>query len=161
MAEALISIPGASKYYKGSVVSYVNEIKESLLGVDHDLLIEKGAVSEEVAIEMVKGACKALNTTYAISITGFAVPGGDRRADGQRLCGHLPCTAGVWFSGPADRRGTDALVSFDHPGHDGGHARAHAEKSNGIKRHRLTSLSEPVRFVPGTAIDFLPSTIVC
>lgn len=59
VAEAIISIPGASKYYKGSVVSYVNEIKESLLGVDHDLLIEKGAVSEEVAIEMVKGACKS------------------------------------------------------------------------------------------------------
>lgn len=80
VAEAIISIPGASKYYKGSVVSYVNEIKESLLGVDHELLIEKGAVSEEVAIEMVKGACKALNTTYAISITGFAGPGGGDQA---------------------------------------------------------------------------------
>ena len=88
VAEAIISIPGASKYYKGSVVSYVNEIKESLLGVDHELLIEKGAVSEEVAIEMVKGACKVLNTTYAISITGFAGPGGgDRHRAGSGPAG--------------------------------------------------------------------------
>ena len=74
VAEAVMSIPGASKYYKGSVVAYVNEIKESLLGVSHQLLEEKGAVSEDVAIEMVKGACKTLNTNYAISVTGFAGP---------------------------------------------------------------------------------------
>ncbi|MBO5001494.1 MAG: CinA family protein, partial [Prevotella sp.] len=48
VAEAVMSIPGASKYYKGSVVAYVNEIKESLLGVSHQLLEEKGAVSEDV-----------------------------------------------------------------------------------------------------------------
>lgn len=74
IAEAIISTPGASKYYKGSVVSYVNEIKESLLGIEHELLEEKGAVCEEVAIEMVKGACKTLNTNYAISVTGYAGP---------------------------------------------------------------------------------------
>lgn len=77
VAEAIIAIPGASKYYKGSIVSYVNEIKENLLGVSHELLEEKGAVSEEVAIEMVKGACKTLNTNYAISVTGVAGPTSD------------------------------------------------------------------------------------
>ncbi|MBR1389473.1 MAG: CinA family protein [Prevotella sp.] len=76
IAEAIISVPGASKYFKGGIISYVNEIKENLLGVDHQLLEEKTAVCEEVAIEMVKGACKALNTDYAISATGFAGPGG-------------------------------------------------------------------------------------
>ena len=76
IAEALISVPGASKYFKGGIISYVNEIKENLLGVDHQLLEEKTAVCEEVAIEMVKGACKALNTDYAISATGLAGPTG-------------------------------------------------------------------------------------
>ena len=76
IAEAIISVPGASKYFKGGIISYVNEIKENLLGVNHQLLEEKTAVCEEVAIAMVKGACKALNTDYAISATGLAGPTG-------------------------------------------------------------------------------------
>ena len=76
IAEAIISVPGASKYFKGGIISYTNEIKEALLGVDHDLLEEKTAVCEEVAIEMVKGACRALNTDYAMSATGIAGPSG-------------------------------------------------------------------------------------
>ena len=76
IAEAIISVPGASKYFKGGIVSCVDEIKESLLGVDHLLSEEKTAVCEEVAIAMVKGACKALNTNYAIAATGFAGPTG-------------------------------------------------------------------------------------
>ena len=76
IGEAMIAVPGASKYLKGGIISYVNEVKESLLGVDHQLLEEKTAVCEEVAIAMVKGACKALNTDYAISATGIAGPGG-------------------------------------------------------------------------------------
>ena len=59
IAEAIISVPGASKYFKGGIISYV-----------------KTAVCEEVAIAMVKGACKALNTNYAIAATGFAGPTG-------------------------------------------------------------------------------------
>ena len=76
IAEAIIAVPGASKYFKGGIISYVDEIQESLLGVDHQVLEEKTAVCEEVAIAMVKGACKALNTNYAISATGFAGPTG-------------------------------------------------------------------------------------
>ena len=76
IAEAIIAVPGASKYFKGGVISYVNEIKESLLGVSAQVLEEKTAVCEEVAIQMVKGACKTLNTDYAISATGFAGPTG-------------------------------------------------------------------------------------
>ena len=76
IAEAIIAVPGASKYFKGGIISYVNEIKESLLGVSAEVLEEKTAVCEEGAIQMVKGACKALNTDYAISATGFAGPTG-------------------------------------------------------------------------------------
>ncbi len=76
IAEAIIAVPGASKYFKGGIISYVNEIKERLLGVSHEVLEEKTAVCEEVAIAMVKGACKALQTDYAISATGVAGPSG-------------------------------------------------------------------------------------
>ncbi len=76
IAEAMMAVPGASKYFKGGIICYVNEVKENLLGVSHELLEEKTAVCEEVAIEMVKGACKALNTDYAIAATGIAGPSG-------------------------------------------------------------------------------------
>ena len=76
IAEAIISVPGASKYFKGGIISYVNEVKENLLGVSHQTLEEQTAVCEEVAIQMVVGACKALNTDYAISATGVAGPTG-------------------------------------------------------------------------------------
>ena len=76
IAEAIIATPGASEYFKGAIISYTNEIKEKLLHVDHDLLEEKTAVCEEVAIAMVKGACQSLNVDYAIAVTGIAGPGG-------------------------------------------------------------------------------------
>lgn len=76
IAEAIISMPGASKYFKGGIISYVNEVKESLLGVSHDILMEKTAVCEDVAVSMVKGACKTLCTDYASAATGIAGPSG-------------------------------------------------------------------------------------
>lgn len=76
IAEAIISVPGASQYFKGGVVSYTNEVKENLLHVSAQVLAEQTAVCEEVAREMVIGACDALNCDYAISATGVAGPGG-------------------------------------------------------------------------------------
>ncbi len=76
IAEAIISVPGASNYFKGGIISYTDEIKERILNVSHDVLQEKTAVSEEVAVEMVKGACCALDVDYAIAATGVAGPGG-------------------------------------------------------------------------------------
>jgi len=76
IAEAIIAVPGASKYFKGGIISYVDEIKESLLAVSPEVLAEKTAVCEEVAKQMVIGACKTLNTDYAIAATGFAGPSG-------------------------------------------------------------------------------------
>lgn len=76
IAESIVASPGSSNYFKGSIVSYVDEIKVRLLGVDPKLIEEKTAVCEEVAIAMVKGACKTLNTDFAISATGIAGPGG-------------------------------------------------------------------------------------
>ena len=76
VAETIMSVPGSSNYYKGSVIAYSNEVKENILGVDAQLIEEKTAVSEEVAVAMVKGACKALNVTYSIVTTGIAGPAG-------------------------------------------------------------------------------------
>jgi nicotinamide-nucleotide amidase len=76
IAEAIIAVPGASKYFKGGIISYVDEVKQSLLNVDAQVLEEKTAVCEEVACQMVVGACKTLNTNYAIAATGYAGPGG-------------------------------------------------------------------------------------
>ena len=76
IAESLIAVPGASTYFKGGVISYTNEIKEHLLGVDHQLLEEQTAVCEDVAKAMVKGAIKTLGVDFAIASTGTAGPGG-------------------------------------------------------------------------------------
>ena len=76
IAEAIIAVPGASKYFKGGIICYVNEVKEGLLGVSHETLEEKTAVCEEVAIQMVEGACRTLRTDYAVAATGVAGPGG-------------------------------------------------------------------------------------
>ena len=76
VAEAIITVPGSSVYFKGGIISYTNETKEKLLGVSHELLEEKTAVCEEVAKAMVQGAIKAMDTTYAIAVSGIAGPGG-------------------------------------------------------------------------------------
>ena len=76
IAEAIIAIPGASKYFQGGIVSYVDEVKENLLGVNHDVIEEQTAVCEEVARQMVVGACRSLNTDFAIAATGYAGPTG-------------------------------------------------------------------------------------
>lgn len=76
IAEAIMAVPGASKYYKGGIVAYTYEVKEKLLGVDPEVLREKTAVCEEVAIAMVEGACKTLSTDYAVASTGIAGPAG-------------------------------------------------------------------------------------
>ena len=76
VAQAIIAAPGASMYFKGGIVSYTNEVKVNLLNVPAELIEEKTAVCEEVAVAMVKGVIKALDTNYGVAITGIAGPGG-------------------------------------------------------------------------------------
>lgn len=76
IAEAIISVPGASNYFKGGIISYTNEVKENVLGVSHEVLEEQTAVCEEVAREMVLGTIKVLNVDFAVSATGVAGPTG-------------------------------------------------------------------------------------
>lgn len=74
---ALTAVPGASNVYKGGIISYCNEIKHRLLGVEENLLEKYGAVSAPVAEAMAAGARAALGTDMAVSVTGLAGPGGD------------------------------------------------------------------------------------
>ena len=76
IAEAIIAVPGASSYFKGSIVSYTNDIKEKLLHVDCQVLEEQTAVCEDVAKAMVRGAIQAMDVDFAVSATGVAGPGG-------------------------------------------------------------------------------------
>ena len=83
---ALLTHPaGASRYYLGGVISYANDVKKGLLGVKNGTLAAVGAVSEETAGEMAKGAKKALNTSIAVAITGIAGPGGESALKPQGL----------------------------------------------------------------------------
>lgn len=76
LAGRLADPPGASDYLAGGVVSYSNEAKVELLGVDAALIAEHGAVSEPVAEAMAAGALRRFGADTAVSITGIAGPGG-------------------------------------------------------------------------------------
>lgn len=76
IAAKLVSVPGSSSYFKGSIVAYANEIKEEMLQVSSDTLSKFGAVSEEVVVEMVRGVMQRLKTDCAIAVSGIAGPSG-------------------------------------------------------------------------------------
>jgi nicotinamide-nucleotide amidase len=76
LAHLLTMDAGASSNYKGTIVSYDNQVKEDVLGVAHNIIEEKGAVSEEVVRLMVKGALEKLKTDYAIATSGIMGPDG-------------------------------------------------------------------------------------
>ena len=76
LAAALNALPGSSAYYLGSVVAYANEVKEQVLGVEHDTLMQYGAVSEQTVREMAEGVRRLMHTDYAIATSGIAGPDG-------------------------------------------------------------------------------------
>lgn len=76
IAHEITRIAGSSSYFKGSVVSYANEVKINVLNVSATDIDVHGVVSEPVVQQMVKGVCKAMSTDCAISTSGIAGPGG-------------------------------------------------------------------------------------
>lgn len=76
IAHIITAIPGSSKYYDGSVVTYSYKAKEDLLGVAHDTLTEQGAVSEAVVREMARGALERIGSDYVVAVSGIMGPGG-------------------------------------------------------------------------------------
>ena len=95
IAKMLTDLAGSSDYFRGSVVSYANDVKEKVLKVPREILIAKGAVSHEVAEAMASGVLTLAGTDYAISVTGVAGPGG----------GTAEKPVGLVFVGYADKSG--------------------------------------------------------
>ena len=79
ISSLITSVPGASEYYLGSVTSYAVAVKESVLGVGHDVVETYGVVSSEVAAAMAEGVRKLTGSTYSVATTGLAGPAGDER----------------------------------------------------------------------------------
>ena len=74
VGDMITNVPGSSDYFLGGVISYSNDAKVRVLGVKESTIKAKGAVSEEVALQMAAGARKKLRSTYGIGITGIAGP---------------------------------------------------------------------------------------
>jgi nicotinamide-nucleotide amidase len=99
LGERVTSIPGSSVYFLGGFITYSNALKTDLLGVPSELLEEHGAVSKPVAEAMAEGARRRARSTYALSITGVAGPGGATDAK----------PVGTTFIGLAGPAGTEVL----------------------------------------------------
>jgi len=76
MGDKLTDVAGGSDVYLGGVVSYCNEVKQSMLGVAAETLAEHGAVSEQTVLQMAAGTRERIGATYGISSSGVAGPGG-------------------------------------------------------------------------------------
>jgi len=76
LSRALTSIPGASSYFDCGYITYSNQSKTEMLGVDIQTIKTFGAVSEEVALEMVIGLATRSHSDVAVSVTGVAGPTG-------------------------------------------------------------------------------------
>jgi len=76
IAHLITAIPGSSAYYKGTVVAYSYDVKEDILGVKHETLEIKGAVSEETVTEMLQGLFQKTSADYGIATSGVMGPDG-------------------------------------------------------------------------------------
>lgn len=76
LGEAITSVPGSSAWYAGGVVSYSNEAKQSLLGIEEELLEKHGAVSEAVTRSMALRVRELLDTEAGVAVSGIAGPDG-------------------------------------------------------------------------------------
>ena len=95
LASRFTDIAGASKAFRGGVVCYNNEIKESILGIPNSLLNQHGAVSAECAVAMATGVAELMESDYALAITGYAGPEGGHEPAGTVYIGyHSPL--GIW-----------------------------------------------------------------
>ena len=106
IAHLITSNSGSSQFFYGTVVSYANEVKKDLLGVEESTLNEFGAVSEQTVSEMAAGALKALKTDYAIATSGIMGPEG---GSPEKPVG----TVWIAIAGPKGIRASKHFFRFD------------------------------------------------
>ena len=103
----LTAVSGSSSVYKGGIISYCNDVKHRVLGVDANVLETIGAVSAPVAEAMAAGARRVLDADVAVSVTGLAGPGGDEYGNpqGRVFIGYSDknITLSRMFTFPGDR----------------------------------------------------------
>ena len=98
----MTNVPGCSKCFMGSVISYDEKIKTNILGVDEKIIAEKTAVSPECAIAMADGLREKFNLDIAISVTGYAGPDGDQ--------------VGLVFVGRSSKNGSQTVDKYQLKG---------------------------------------------
>ncbi len=76
VSNRITSVPGSSAYFLGGIVAYSNAVKVALLGVPEEVLSRVGAVSDECALAMARGARERIGADVGVSTTGIAGPGG-------------------------------------------------------------------------------------
>ncbi len=105
IAHMITSIPGSSYFFRGSVIAYHNKVKQEVLKVKDDDLMEYGAVSQAVVEQMAKGGRKVLGTDYAVSTSGVAGPdgGSDEKPVGT-----------VWIAVSGPKRTVSNKFQFGH-----------------------------------------------
>ncbi len=81
IAKLMTDLPGSSAVFAGACVTYTNDLKIRLLGVEPEIIDRETEVSAACAAAMAKGARERMGTTYALSTTGFAGPGGGNDRD--------------------------------------------------------------------------------
>jgi len=104
VADAFVTVPGTSVVYRGGMIPYATPLKHELLGVDADLLENKGPVDPDVALQMAGGVAERLGATWGIATTGVAGP--------EPQDGVPPGVVYVAVVGPAVRR----VERLDLPG---------------------------------------------
>ena len=135
---ALVSVPGASTVLRGGIVAYATDLKSGLLGVDSDLLAERGAVDEAVAAQMAAGVRAATGADVGLATTGVAGPDAQ---DGQE-----PGVVFIAVSTPV----TSEVHRFDL---DGDRSQVIADAARGVLELALTLVSE----APGENYDTPPT----
>ncbi len=117
VAAALTDLPGSSLMFDRGYVTYTNAAKIDMLGVLPETLDRFGAVSEQVALEMVTGALTGSQAQIAVAITGIAGPGGSEHKPEGRVCFALATPNGITTEtcdfGPLGRANV-RLAARDH-----------------------------------------------
>lgn len=112
IAHRITNVPGSSDYFNCGFVTYSNEAKIELLGVDPVLIQQYGAVSREVAIAMAEGARRQAGTSWGLAVTGIAGPGGATRDKPVGLVHIAVASAGDTIAKVYHFHGTREQIKF-------------------------------------------------